>query len=394
MAGDPLRPRPRRATRPAPGPRLPRRRGRSALARLRRVRALVAAEPGASRPHPDPSPRRQGVHAARRERAPPAGRGGRRTDPHGVLAARHVRRHRRLRPALLGGGHLLVAGRAGRRPSAAAGLVARDRQDVRAGHDRRAAPRRRPRRRRVHRLRRGPDRREAAVTGPGAGVAARRCRGGRRPAQRRRDRVHRDRAAQRRARGHGQHPRQRDAGVRAAPRRVAAGQVRRGRGAHGDRGDAALGRAPAIVRALGAGRRRRDRRSATGGRRRDRDAVRRRQPRSPPLRRRRSASTPAAATPPTSGSAAASTSASARRWPAWSWRPASPSSPAACPGSRSSSRRATTRPSSSTASSAWRSRRGSRRRGRRGRASPPRNARRPARRSASSDCPDRWRRGS
>ena len=161
-AGPPARPRlrppvHRRRVRPT--------RPRPAVGPVGRFRTLVAAEPGTTRSHPAAAAGQRGVHPAGGRRAAPRHRGLQRPDPGRGVRRRggpgRVRPDRRLRAAVLGRGHLHPARRArGRRP-AAAGLVARHREDVRDQHRRRAAGRRRPGGGRVHRLRARADRRPA-----------------------------------------------------------------------------------------------------------------------------------------------------------------------------------------------------------------------------------------
>ena len=293
---------------------------RPALGRIPPARALVAAEPGTARPHPHPEAGLQGVHLPLGDRADAGDR-------------RAVRRALIDRCREMGTFDLL-ADYAQRYSVAVVGEVLgvprADTQrlldwshaivkmyelsDVRRteGAGRRGGGR-------VHRLHARVDRRQAPLTRRPPGLAARADLRRRRPAQRRRDRVHHDGAAGGGSRGHGQHHGQRHEGAAGASRPVAAPGRRRGGRGDGGRGAAALGLPAADVHPLGTAARRGNRRSDAGRGRGSGDAVRLGAARPAPVRPSQTASTWRAATPPTSASAAASTSASAPLWPATSW---------------------------------------------------------------------------
>ena len=195
---------------------------------------MVAAEPGTPGSHQAPPAGQRGLHPAGGRRAAP-GRSSSSPQRTLAVAGRRASWHDfdliadYAQPYSVAVICTLLGVPADRRPCAAC-LVARDRQDVRVAHRRGASAGGRTRGGRVHRLRPGPDR------GPGGArpesdliTELIQVADAGRPAHRRRDRLHRHRAAQCRSRGHRQHPRQRPAGAADPSRPVAAGRQRRGR---------------------------------------------------------------------------------------------------------------------------------------------------------------------
>ena len=149
------------------------------------TRAVVAAEPRATRPYPHPQAGLQGVHVPFGGRAGTGDRGAVPAADPPLPGNADIRPAGRLRPTLLRGRGRRGAGRAPRRHATVAGLVARHRQDVRAVGVRRSEGAGRDGSGRVHRLHAGADRRQAPLTRRTPDLAARADFRRRRPAQRR-----------------------------------------------------------------------------------------------------------------------------------------------------------------------------------------------------------------